>query len=211
MRIENLAKSEKSKEKFVVTFENGTNIKVSTAQIADFGLYSGREFTPEEYNELKSAIELSSAKASALRILGSRSLSAHDMERRLTGKGVSAETAGAVVGWLVGCGMINDTEFAAEIVSHYSAKGYGPMRIKDELYKRGVPREVSAEAMSSLDEAANGDAAFEFARKKLDGSTDKADVHNVINALCRRGFSYEDARIAVREYLESAEEAAGAE
>ena len=231
MKIENVEKTEKSKEIFTINFDNGTNIKVSTTQIADFGLYSGRELTDEEYIGLKSAIERSSSKARALRILGNRSLSAKDMERRLVSKGESADTAQETVEWLVENKMINDSEYAVSIARHYKAKGYGPMRIKDELYKRGIPREMWESAMNGTVGGADGDgangekaigynangddeyadAALEFVRKKLKGSKEKSDIQNAAAALYRRGFGYEDARTAVRKYLESTDGADGME
>ena len=206
MKIEKVAKSEKNKEFFVVSFENESNIKVSTAQIADFGLYSGREFTTEEYKELINAIALSSSKTRALRILGNRSLSARDMEKRLTEKGGSVDAARETVEWLIETGMINDTEYASSIVKHYSVKGYGPARIKDELYKRGIPREMWDDAIGGLEDGTQEEAAVEFIRQKLKGGREKDDVRSVKNALCRRGFSYEDAGTAVRRYLEEADE-----
>ena len=36
---------------------------------------------------------------------------------------------------------------ARMVVRHYAAKGYGPRKIRDELYRRGVPREFWEDAM----------------------------------------------------------------
>ena len=204
MRVERVAKSEKKADKFVVSFDEEEEFIVSAAQIADFGLYTGRELTRDEYSQLRKTIELSSAKTRSLRILGSRSLSEREMEKRLVEKGEAEETARETVQWLTENGLINDSEYAASIVSHYSAKGYGPARIKDELFRRGIPREISNEAVSGLDTAANEEAALEYIRHKLRGSLVKDDLRSVANALCRRGYSYEDARAAVRNYVESA-------
>ena len=203
MKVENVAKSAKRADKFVVSFDSGDEITVSAAHIADFGLYSGREFSEDEYSELISTIEMSASKARAIRILGSRSLSAKEVERRLESKGESAETAGATVEWLKENGLINDTEYAASIVSHYLAKGYGPARVKDELYRRGIPRETSEAALSGLDLSGSENAAYDYIEKKLRGSTDKDDLRKVTNALYRRGFNYDDARAAVRKYVEN--------
>ena len=211
MKVGSVTRSEKRADRFFVCFDDGDEVRVSAAQIADFGLYSGRELTTDEYRDLRSAIEISSSKARALRILGSRSLSAFDLERRLMSKGESAETAKATVEWLTENGLINDSEYAASIVSHYLAKGYGPARVKDELYRRGIPREISEGAMSGLDTGDSDNAAYEYIEKKLRGSTDKEDLRKVTNALCRRGFNYEDARAAVRRYVEYAGDNCGAD
>ena len=204
MHVEKIRRHEKKADRFAVIFDDGAEIKVSAAQIADFGLYSGREISEEEYKELNNAIELNAAKTSALRTLGSRSISTRDIERRLVSKGSSVNTAQQTVEWLEQVGIVNDEELAASIVKHYTKKGYGPAKIKDELYRRGIPREMIDDAMNSLD--GKNEAAVEYIEKKLMGSIDKDELQSVTKALYRRGFSYETARDAVRQYLELIDE-----
>jgi len=146
---------------------------------------------------------LSSTKRRALRILGNRNMSASDMERRLLAKGEQPEDVSETIQWLIEMRAINDTEYAALIVRHYSAKGYGPARVRDELYKRGIPRDLWDDALVAMDDEESGDAALEFLKKKLKGSDDKDDIRRATDALIRRGFGYEDARIAVNRYLET--------
>ena len=206
MKIIRVSPSERRKGQFTVHFEDETEIKVSAAQIADFGIYSGRELDDDEYPELCASLELSSSKTQSLRILGSRNLSSGEVKKRLMNTGVSAGTAGETVEWLEDIGAVNDTEYAAMIARHYFSKGYGAARIRDELYKRGIPRELWEDAL--LVSEGYEDAAQEFLEKKLRGSRDKNELRRVTDTLCRRGFSYSDACEAVRRYLEnlSAEE-----
>ena len=44
-------------------------------------------------------------------------------------------------------GFLNDALYAEQVVRHYSAKGYGLRKLRDELYRRGVPRELWDEAL----------------------------------------------------------------
>jgi len=204
MTIEKLARSEKRSDRFILIFDDGTEIRVSASQIADFGLYSGKELTQEEYSELREGLKLSSSRARAVRMLGSRNLSAREIERRLIGKGESAETAHCTVEWLEDIGAINDTEYAAAIVKHYSGKGYGAARIRDELFRRGIPRDLWDDALVSYD--GMEDAAYGFLEKKLRGSCDPDDLRRATDSLCRRGFRYEEAKDAVRRYVANREE-----
>lgn len=204
MKIIELGRPEGKTGKFTVLFEDGSKINVSTSQIADFGIYSGRELTQDEYEDLRETLALSSAKARALRILGTRSLSAREMEKRLTSKGESEQVAQETVRWLKEVGEVDDVEYAAAIARHYSARGYGAARIKDELFRRGIPRDLWDDALCGIDN--EGEAAYDFLGKKLKGSRDKADLRRATDALCRRGFSYEEARAIVNRYLENVEE-----
>jgi len=147
-----------------------------------------------------------SIKKRALRILGSRNMSAGDMEQRLVSKGELPEDAAETVKWLEDMGAINDKEYASLIVRHYCAKGYGPARVRDELYKRKIPRELWDEALGEADNEDTADAALEFLNKKLRGSTEKDDLRKAGDALIRRGFSYEESRTAVKKYTEASED-----
>jgi len=205
MKIESLTQFENKKDRIEALFEDGTSILVGVAQIADFGLYSGRELSDDEYAQLRGETKLSSSKARAMRILGSRNFSSGEMERRLVSKGESQDTARKTVQWLEDIGAVNDAEYAAAITQSYCAKGYGLARIKDELYRRGIPRELWDDALSGLDNA-DDSAVYSFLEKKLGGSRDRSDIRRATNALCARGFSYEQARSVVGRYLESIEE-----
>jgi len=148
---------------------------------------------------------LEKTKSRALKILGSRQMSAKDISERLVQKGESEENASETVAWLQRIGAIDDALYAQSICRHYCSKSYGIARIKNELFKRGIPRDLWDEAMSEIDLPEVYDAALEFLQKKLKGSTDKDEVRKAADALCRRGFSYEDSRQALSRYLESIE------
>lgn len=149
--------------------------------------------------------DIDSVKKRALRILGRRSFSEKEMFKRLVDKGESEEASEETVRWLVELGYLNDDDYAASIVNHYTASGYGEARIKDELYRRGIPREMWDEKLSAVKSSESDDIpdpAVEYLQKKLRGSTDKDDLRRASDALVRRGFSYDEAREAVNRYLE---------
>ena len=94
------------------------------------------------------------AKARALKILERRDVSRKMLLDKLTEKGVADADAEEVADWLCGLGVVSDERFAGLVVRHYAAKGYGERRIREELYRRGIPRE--------LDEAASIDGCGSF-------------------------------------------------
>jgi len=149
---------------------------------------------------------LEDTKKRALKILGNRNFSEQGMLKRLTSKGESEENAAETVSWLVELGYINDSDYATLIVRHYASKGYGEARIRDELFRRGIPRVIWEEKLAEVDSTEVNDAAQEFLIKKLRGSGDKDDLRRASDALVRRGYSFEDAAAAVKRYLENQEE-----
>jgi len=149
------------------------------------------------------------AKKRAVRILGDRYMSKSEIIRRLIGKGETEEAAEAAAGWLEGAGAINDAEYASMIGRHYTAKGYGAARVRDELFRRGIPREMWDDVPAAADSSGAEEVAVEFIGKKLNGSVEKGDLRRVEANLQRRGFSYDEARAAISRYLECLEEAEG--
>lgn len=204
MKIESITRLNNKPDKFLAIFEDGTEVNVGTSQIADFNLYTGRILTRDEYSMLRGELELSASKARALRILGNRNYSANEMVRRLTAKGETQTTAEETARWLEDIGAINDEQYAEGIVAHYSAKGYGLSKIKDELYRRGIPRGMWEHALAALSD--EDGAAYDFLSNKLRGSRDETDVRRAMDALYRRGFSYEQARTAANRYIDNIDE-----
>ena len=92
------------------------------------------------------------AKQRALKILERRDVSRKMLLDKLTGKGISNTDAEEVADWLCGLGVVNDERFAGLVVRHYAAKGYGKRRICDELYRRGIDRELWDTALDELPE-----------------------------------------------------------
>ena len=152
-------------------------------------------------------MSLEDVKKRALRMLGKRGFSEREMVKRLVDKGEAQEDAEETVRWLVELGYINDSDYASLIVRHYSGRGYGVSRIRDELYKRGISRELWDDKLDELNDSDLHDFPLEFLTKKLRGSDDRDDLRRASDALVRRGFSYDDARAAVSRYLESLETA----
>ena len=206
MTIESLTKLENRKNTYIAALDDGAKLRLTTEQIVLFGIHAGQEFSEEEFNSLREEIELNTTKARAIRALGSSNLSAGEMKRRLVRRGASTEASQKAVDWLEDIGLINDSEYAVMIAKHYSGKGYGIARIKDEFYKRGISRDLWDETLDAVS-LNSSEAAIIFLHKKLRGSVEFDELNRARDALCRRGFSYEEAKAAIREYTESADSA----
>lgn len=205
MKIEKITRSTKVPDRFYAEFEDGSGMTVTVALIADFSLYTGRELEDDEYDALKAASVSASSKARALRILGKRNLSRREMTERLISKGEEEETAQETADWLERIGAINDEEFAALIVRHYASNGYGRGRIKDELYRRGIGRDLWEDALSALPE--QDETMYKIISAKLKGEKpDRKELKRVTDGLSRRGFSWDEIKQVVDRYLNDIEE-----
>ncbi len=94
----------------------------------------------------------------------------------------------------------------ARVAEHCAAKGYGPGRIREELYRRGVPRDCwdgALEGLSGPEEAIDA-----FLQKKLRGAelSDPKVRRRAADALARRGYRWEDISAGLRRYGAEPEE-----
>ena len=199
-RIEKTERLKNSSDRYAVYFEDETKLTVPESLIASFRLFPGRELDGEELSRLKSELERHKVRAKAAAIVGARPLSEQELKRKLIQKGTSEQRAEEAVEWLTELGAVNDLEYAEALVRHYSAKGYGRARIKDEFFRRGIPREIWDEALSGY--SANENSIDRFIEARLKNIADRREIKRVSDALFRRGFSWDEIRSALARYVE---------
>lgn len=187
-----------SPERFTLVFDDGTELKTTLGIITERFIHSGMDFDEDAYNELVSACTLALSKARALRIINARPMSREELRKRLVEKGETPENAEECAEWLCQMWLINDTEYAGSVVRHYAAKGYGAARIKQELRRHGVSRELWDEAMSQMPE--QDEYLARFLRSRLTDPGNRAQVKKVSDALFRRGYSWDQIKHALNEF-----------
>lgn len=185
-------------EGMTLRFDDGSSLEASLSIVAEFRLFTGRELQDKEYSELKAAAGIRSAKKRAAAIIGTRQMSEHELKKRLKEKGTSEKDADDAADWLRDMGALDDSEYASLIARRYSGKCYGEAKIKDEFYKRGIPRDLWDEALSEYQTCEDG--IDSFLSRKLRGSTDKKEFRKAADALYRRGFSWEEIKEALSRY-----------
>ena len=206
MRISKLSASKHKKGRILVQLEGGELLRVGEREVAVFGLYAGKELTAEERSALEQAARESGLKDRALSLLTARPLSRKELIDRLIERADATEKeAEAVADELERLGLLNDRTYAETLVRHYSAKGYGPYRLREELRRRGVPRAYWDEALDNLDDPA--EAIDALLRQKLRGRTaDRKELKRASDYLARKGYSWNDISAALRRYDASLEE-----
>ena len=212
MRIAKLLPSQRIQGRWLCHLEDGTILRVTENEVACFGLYSGMELTQELRGRLEEAVRRGEAKEKALRLLSGRPMSRKELVDKLTARPrdkekepIPEELAEEAADRLEELGYLNDAEYARTVARHYAAKGYGERKLRDELWKRGVPREYWDQALEEVQDPTDGMDAF--IRRKLMGRTaDKETLGKLSAALARRGYRWEDIRAALSRYGETFED-----
>lgn len=190
--------------RLTVTLAGGDEIKSTLGVVTDMRLYSGREMDPAAVSELKSASLRALARERALEYLSRRPMSCAELKKKLIEKGEDEDVAEYCVGWLSEHGLIDDESYAAAVARHYAAKGYGPGRVRTELSRRGIARELWDGALDAMPE--NGDKLDRFISSRLHDPDDRDEVRRVSQALFRRGYSWDEIRRALERHRAGADD-----
>ena len=193
MVIQELKPSRHVPGRWLAAMEDGSLLRLGESEVVDFALYAGKELTDREAEALQAAALRGDWKEKALSLLARKPQSRAELGRKLEQWGAGKEEREAICGRLEELGYLNDGQYAALVARHYSARGYGEKKIRDELYRRGVPRDLWDEALAQAEDPA--DAIDAFLTKRLAGRTpDRQELKKASDALARRGYSWSDIR-----------------
>ena len=197
MVIRELKPSQRVEGRWLALLEDGSILRLGENEVIDFALYTGKELSEEESAALQDSARRSALKGKTLELLSRKPLSRRELEQTLGRWGAGEEETAALCERMEQLGYLDDAAYAARVVRHYSVKGYGERKLRDELYRRGVPRDLWDAA---LEQAESPDAAIDaFVAKKLAGKTpDRAQLKKISDALARRGYRWEDISAALR-------------
>jgi len=217
-KISKLQPSQRRQGRWLVFLEGGESLRVEEGDVVSLGLRQGLELDQAALAALTRAARRAHARDKALAFLAARPRSRRELIRHLTTappnyrQGSRREPpaddalANEVADWLEEYGYLNDAEYAHTVVRHYAAKNYGVRRIRDELFRRGVPREYWQEALDEWEAADDTPAqldAFLCRRFAHTPCPDRAAQRKAADLLARRGYRWEEIDAALQRYSAS--------
>lgn len=196
MKIDKMASAPDSVGRYRVHFDDGKIMRLYRQTVEDFGLYTGKELTDEQFRELTEAAGAMSAKMRAVRILSTTGVSKKDLQNRLVQKGETPRQAAEAVSWLEGLDLLDDAKTAQQLVERCIRKGFGPARAKQLLYEKRIPKEYWDDALRDYPD--QGEFIYDYLQQKLPDANDEKSLKRIIDALLRKGHSY----VAIRSQLQ---------
>ena len=147
------------------------------------------------------------AKRKALALLDRRDYSRAELLRKLAEKDFEPAAAEQAVDRLVELGFVDDARYAPIVVRHYAAKGYGAQRVRGELQRRGIPKELWDAALAEMPE--QDETVDRLLRARLRGADpdDRAALKKAADALLRRGYGWDEINAAVERLRAEPEDA----
>ncbi|MBC8042619.1 MAG: regulatory protein RecX [Rhizobacter sp.] len=173
---------------------------VSEELLLKFALKKGQEVEPEQVKAWMAEKEYFEAKTSALNYLSMRVHSTKELKDKLKKKGFGLDAISRVLVRLEELGLTDDKRFAEVLLRDKLRKPIGKRRLQQELYKKGIKRDMASEVMEATD--LNADALCQTAAERklrsLQKEPDKQKAkRKLIDFLMRRGFEWEVIRPVV--------------
>ena len=187
-----------SPEHVTVCLSDGGEIRSTLGVVTELRLFRGRELDDEALDSLQRKSGRALAREKALQLVSQRQMSARELGKKLREKGFDEETADYCVAWVTERRLLSEENYAAAIVRHYAAKGYGEGRIRQELMHRGIPRELWDAAIATMPEST--EKLDRFIAQRLKDTGDRVAVRKLSAALFRRGYSGEEIRAALNRF-----------
>ena len=205
MKIEKIERSKHKQERVLVYLEGGDLLRVTESELLRFGLSIGLDIDNGTVIELQQSGARSETRVRAANMISARPLSRKELVKKLREKGAAESDAEAAADWLEEIGALNDADYASMLVRHYGGMGYGEAKIRDELYRRGVKRELWEDALAASPDAQETIARV-IAQKTKGRALDEKGRKRLSDLLLRRGFAWRDVRAALAAYGENATE-----
>lgn len=184
--------------RITVVLDDGSEIKSTLGVITNMRLYSGRELDAQAVEQLRLDSMRALTRERALEMLSRRAMSRAELVKKLIDKGIDEDTAEYCGAWMEEHSLIDDESYAATVARHYAGKGYGAGRVRAELARRGIPRELWDSALDAMPQ--NDDKIDKFISSRLHDINDRDEVRKLSQALFRRGYSWDEIREALERH-----------
>ncbi len=137
----------------------------------------------------------------AARFLARREYCRKELIEKLIAKGAQRPVAENCVDQLVQVDLVSDVRFAKSLIEVRIRKGYGPLRIADELRKRGVEADLISSCMDQSDAHWNNKLSELIMRKYGDSPIENfKQWAKRANFLRYRGFTSEQIQQTLGQY-----------
>jgi regulatory protein len=171
------------------------------------GLKIGQQLTAEEIDRLKSQEQIERAKKNALRYVSVRPRSVYELQTHLQRKSFEDDVINAVVEYLTGLELLDDTAFANYWIDQRETfRPRSRFALGQELRQKGIDRKVIDAVLEDVDELAAARRVVDKRADRWANLPEDAYLEKMAGFLQRRGFSYEIIREVLQDTWQDQEE-----
>lgn len=162
-------------------------------------IVDGTDITDEEWEALVDKIGYRKAFNKCADLLSRRDHSVKELRDKLL-RTVDEASADKAIDKYIEMGYLDDEKFARALAEHlYTVKNYSDSHVKQELFKRGISREIVNEIVDNSENDSVQSVITIINKKYLNKLNIEGGREKVIAAMMRKGFSYSDIKSALDE------------
>lgn len=190
------------KKKFLVSFDNGEEIKISEDTLVNFGLYKGQEVEEEFVENLKFEDEKSEALLLSYKFL-QRNKTKQQLVDYLYKNKIQRDIIDIILPILEEKKYLNDEDYARRYLSDaLNIKKYGKIKTRYMLMSKGIDKKIIEKVMENYDYELEYMNALELIEKRISkDETDPKIINSAKNYLQGRGFEFEIINFTLDDYL----------
>lgn len=193
--ITKISQQKRDSERYNIYVDEQYAFSVHESVLVTFGLTKGMELDDWETDEIVYADQIEKAFNRALHFLSFRMRSEMEVKKKLLEKDYGEAVVLEAIAKLRRLGFLNDEDFSEALVrTEKNSSLKGPRAIRQSLYKKGIPKELQAQALQEYTEEDQLANAQKLAEKVIrsNGKLPPAQVKQKIQStLSRKGFSFE--------------------
>lgn len=190
------------KKKFIISFDNDEEIKISEDTLVNFGLYKGQEVEEEFVENLKFEDEKTETLLLSYKFL-QRNKTKKQLVDHLYKNKIQREIIDTILPILEEKKYLNDEDYARRYLNDaLNIKKYGKNKTRYMLMSKGIERNVIDKVMENYDYELEYMNALALVEKRI--SKDESDpkkIYSTKNYLQGRGFEFEIINLTVDDYL----------
>ena len=191
-------------DKIHISVDGEYSFTVDEAYFYSLNLKENDELTADELKDITLKAGERRAYNYAVSLLSRREHTVKEITDKLNRKGYG-QFAPKITERLALEGYLSDERFAGLYVRELiNYKGYGRRRIKDELFRKGISKEIADDVLAEIELPEN--RLYELIEKKyIKYLDDEKGIQKTINALLRLGYSYSEIRDALKKIADETE------
>lgn len=193
--ITKISQQKRDSERYNIFVDEQYAFSVHESVLVKFGLTKGMELDDWETDEIVYADQIEKAFNRALHFLSFRMRSEMEVKKKLLEQDYGEAVVLEAIVKLKRLGFLNDEDFSEALVrTEKNSSLKGPRAIQQSLYKKGIPKELQAQAMQEYTEEDQLANAQKLADKVIrsNGKLPPSQVKQKIQStLSRKGFSFE--------------------
>ena len=176
--------------------------KLDAETLLQSGLRIGMELDDEELYRLIQRSDAHRAQEKALYLLEHRSHSKKELADKIS-RTAGREAAERAAERMEELGLVNDAQYARNLAEELlQRKRFAARRAESELLQKGIDRALAQEIVEELAPEPEESLRFLLERKYQRSLSDEKGRRRVFAALQRLGYSGEDIRTALRDYID---------